>query len=325
MARKRVKFEKVSEEEKWEDEERVVVARVLKRTAPKNEEVGISIRMGKKVDYMNRPRFGKGLWITEKIDINKFLIWLLESIKKLYRKAFKKEVKIETEIELYKEQIDRLTTELADAKKKLEELEQRKEEKKRLYELAEKILGEFEKYKENFDEFVKIVNKSFNEKIGLEEKIKKFLKENPWILGLECHVEAKNRRIDSRFQIDLHVITKYNQDRIFELKSPNLRPFKGKRLLISQELAEGLSELIRYMMETDVYSKIESSSLYGIHKSTGVIIMGYNLSREEQQLLDTLNFFLFPYVQIITYNDLIQNAKRELGIIQDIKSQIINQ
>jgi hypothetical protein len=319
---RRVKFEDLGISERWEDGERVTEAKILNRKTPETEEIGISIRMGKKAEYLGgRPRFGKGIWITEKIDISGWLRWLIDTIKKLYYKAFKKRVEIE-EISFWKTKVKELTEKLAEAQTRVKELEQKEEEKKKLYELAEKVIDQFQKYKEIFNKFVDLIEKSCKENLRVEEQIKNFIKENRWLLGLECEIEAKNKRIDASFQIDLHVVTKYNQNRIFELKSPNLKPFKieGKRILISKELAEGLSELIRYMKETDIYSRIKSSGTYGIHKPTGVIVIGFKLSEEEQHFLDTLNFFLYPHIQVITYQDLIENSKRELSLLEDIKS-----
>ncbi len=315
-------FEDLGISERWEDGERVTEAKILNRKTPKTEEIGISIRMGKKAEYLDgRPRFGKGIWITEKIDISGWLKWFIATVKKLYYKAFKKRIEIE-DISFWKSKVKELTEKLAEAQTRVKELEQREEEKKKLYELAEKVIDQFQKYKNVFTKFVGLVEKSYKENLRLEEQIKSFIKENRWLLGLECEIEAKNKRIDASFQIDLHVVTKYNQNRIFELKSPNLNPFKieGKRVLISRELTEALSELIRYMKETDIYSKIKSSGMYGIHKPTGVIVIGFELSDEEREFLDTLNFFLYPHIQVITYQDLIENSRRELSLLEDIKS-----
>jgi len=319
---RRVKFEDLGISERWEDSERVTEAKILNRKTPETEERGISIRMGKKAEYLDgQPRLGKGIWITEKIDISTWLRWFIDTVKNLYYKAFKKKIEIE-DISFWKSKVKELTEKLAEPQTRVKELEQREDEKKKLYELAEKVIDQFQKYKNVFTKFVGLVEKSYKENLRLEEQIKSFIKENRWLLGLECEIEAKNKRIDASFQIDLHAITKYNQNRIFELKSPNLKPFKieGKRVLISRELAEALSELIRYMKETDIYSKIKSSGMYGIHKPTGVIIIGFELSDEEREFLNTLNFFLYPHIQVITYQDLIKNSRRELSLLEDIKS-----
>jgi len=319
---RRVKFEDLGISERWEEGKRVTEAKILNRKTPKTEEIGISIRMGKKAEYLSdRPRFGKGIWITEKMDISGWLKWFIDTVKSLYYKAFKKRVEIE-DVSFWKSKVRELTEKLAEAQTRVKELEQREEEKKKLYELAEKVIDQFQKYKDTFNEFVNLIEKSYKENLRREEQIKNFIKENRWLLGLECEIEAKNKRIDASFQIDLHVVTKYNQNRIFELKSPNLKPFKieGKRILIFRELAEGLSELIRYMKETDIYSRIKSSGVYGIHKPTGVIVMGFKLSEEEREFLNTLNFFLYPHIQVITYQDLIENSRRELSLLEDVKS-----
>jgi len=316
------KFEPLSDSERFEDGKRVTEAKILKRKTSQREEVGISIRMGKKVSYLDRPLFGKGLWITRELDIKRWLKWLTNVIKKLYSKAFNKEVELE-DIEFWKAKVSELTAELTRASKRLEELQQKQEETKKLLELAQKVRDKFHEYAKKFEEFRTLVEKSYYQDVRLEETIKRFLKENRWLLGLECQIEATNKKIDSKSQIDLHVVTKYNQHRIFELKSPNLKPFVSKsgRMMFSRELSEGLSELIRYIRDSDLYSRIQSLGTYGILKPTGVIVMGYNLTKEEYHFLKALNFFLYPHIQVVTYNDLIETSQRELSLIENLKPE----
>jgi len=176
-----------------------------------------------------------------------------------------------------------------------------------------------------FQEFQNLIKESHENKIGKEEEIKIKIKNNNWLLGLECQVEAKNKRVDTQTQIDLHIITRFGHHRIFEIKSPNLKPFvrkykdPSKRLILSSELSDGLSELITYMRKTDVYSVMKEEGTYGIQKATGVILMGYNPEEAEKEMLNEINFHLRPHIQIITYNDLIKNINQELEVVGSIK------
>ncbi|OIO62261.1 hypothetical protein COT48_03340 [Candidatus Woesearchaeota archaeon CG08_land_8_20_14_0_20_47_9] len=58
---------------------------------------------------------------------------------------------------------------------------------------------------------------------------------------------------------------------------------------------------------------------YGIQKASGVIVIGYNLEDAEKEMVTELNFHLRPHIQIITFNELIENIKQELEVIGSIK------
>ncbi|PIO03801.1 hypothetical protein COT48_03335, partial [Candidatus Woesearchaeota archaeon CG08_land_8_20_14_0_20_47_9] len=191
----------------------------------------------------------------------------IKSVKKLYFNLFgKKILEVDESFEYYQTKVEKLTRELAEAQKRLEESEAKSEERKQLLELAKKEIGNLETYKTIFQEFQNLIEQSNKDNTGKEEEIKNKIKDTHWLLGLECHVEAKNKNIDTQTQIDLHIMTRFGHHRIFEVKSPNVKPFsrkdedKKRRFIISPELADGLSELITYMRRTDV-TKICCSGL----------------------------------------------------------------
>jgi len=317
-------FEPLGPVEEWEKGRKISKATMLKRK--KNGVKGISVQIGSKAPNTNYRRYGRTIWIDEDLDLPNWLGWFIKTVKKLYFKLFgKKVLEIDESIEYYQAKINKLTQELAEAQKRLEETEAKSEERKQLLELAKKSIDELEYYKNTFQEFKNLIEESYNDNVGKEEEIKNKIKSNHWLLGLECHVEAKNKNIDIQTQIDLHIITRFGHHRIFEIKSPNIKPFlrkdndKKRRLIISSELADGLSELIIYMRKTDVYSASKMEGTYGIQKASGVIIIGYKLEDAEKEMLTELNFHLRPHIQIVTFDELIENIKQELEVIGSIK------
>jgi len=326
MAKKKKEplFEPLGPPEEWEKGRKVSKATMLKRK--EDGAKGISVQVGSKAKDSSYKRYGKTIWIDEDLDLPDWLGWFIKSVKKLYFKLFgKKILDIDESVEYYQAKVNKLTQELAEAQKRLEDIEAKSEERKQLLELAKKAITDLENYKITFEKFKKLVDESHSTNKGKEEDIKDKIKANHWLLGLECHVEAKNKNIDTQTQIDLHIITRFGQHRIFEIKSPNIEPFvrkdgdAKKRLIISQELADGLSELITYMRRTDVYSTSKMEGTYGIQKASGVIVIGYKLGDAEKEMLNELNFHLSPHIQIISYDNLIENIKQELEVIGSIK------
>lgn len=313
-------FKKLGESENWESGKKVSQATPLER---KDGTKGISIKLGKKVDYSTRPVYSKTIWIDEELDLPSWLGWFIKTIKKMYFKIFSKEIKTADEqIEYYKAQTESLTQKLADAQKNLEEAQAKDEENKINQQYAIQVKDKFDSFQKILVEFETLVTESLANQSGKEEDIKAKIKENSWLLGLECSVEAKNQDVDNQTEIDLHVKTKFDQDRIFELKSPNLKPFvrtkkeSKTRLLMSSELSNGLSELILYLERTNVYAHLSSEGTYPITKPSGYLLMGWRLDQEEKRFMKYLNFHLYPHVQIFTYDELLENVKNELNLIK---------
>lgn len=313
-------FEPLGPAEEWEKDRKVSKATMLKRK--EDGAKGISVQVGSKAPGTNYKRYGKTIWIDEDLDLPSWLGWFIKSVKKLYFQLFGKHtLELDESIEYYQSKVEKLTQELAEAQKRLEASELKIEERKQVLELAKKSIDELEKYKTVFKEFQELITQSHTENKGKEEEIKEKIKNNHWLLGLECHVEAKNKDIDTQTQIDLHILTRFGHHRIFEIKSPNIKPFvrkdenQRKRLIISPELADGLSELVTYMRRTDVYSASKMEGTYPIQKASGAIIIGYKLEDAEKEMLSEINFHLRPHIQIATFDELIENIKQELEII----------
>lgn len=281
---------------------------------------------GKRVSLKGELKIKNG-WITRKSTWRIFTI-PAESVLELFNWALTKlgikSIKSEEEINNYESRIDELTKELVYTKEKLETAIARQKEQEITLNLARELKNNLINYKTEFKEFKNLIYSSISSNIGKEEEIKNKIKNNPWILGLECQVEAKNKNVDTQTQIDLHVITRFGESRIFEVKSPNIKPFKRKdndskrRLVLSQELSDGLSELILYMKRTNAYSEQKNEGNYGITKASGVILIGNEPDQAEKEMLNELNFHLKPHIQIVTYNELINNANRELSMIEKV-------
>lgn len=326
--KKEKSFETLGHSEKWESGEKVSEATPLLRK--KDNKKGISIKVGKKVDWAKKPVYGKTIWIDEDLDLPSWLNWFIKTIKKSYLSLFGKNLQtsIDEEVEYYKSKKEELSTKLANLQIKLEEAEKREKEYKETLELAKQTKSKYKKdFREIFEIFWKDVELSKSQNKGKEELVKnKILKEH-WLLGLECLVEAKNQDIDIQTEVDLHIKNKFNQDLIFEIKSPNIRPLQRKgdkkntRLVFSPELSEALSEIIYYMRRTDIYSEKAGEGVYGIQKAEGFILIGLDLSDEEERVLKEINYHLYPHITIITYNDLKEKIERELSIVDSLEGE----
>jgi hypothetical protein len=326
MPNKKRGLEKIGESERWSKGDSASSAQVFKKP---NGSIGISVKLGRKTstDYIAS---GKTTWIDKNLDLPDWLNWLIRTLKKMYYRVFGKTLVIDEEVESLKAKMEGLTQELAITKEKLRVAEEKDAERQRIHDLALKSIEYLDSYTEILTNFENTIKESYEKQVGKEEKIKEDILGNPWILGLECKVEAKNIDLDTQTEIDLHVITKYGQHKIFEIKSPNLKPFirykndDKKRLVMGPELSNGLSELIVYMRKADVYSVIQEEGTVGISKPSGVLIIGYKLDGEQLKMLNQFNFHLRPHIQILTYDDLLNNAKQEIKLIEYIKKEAEN-
>lgn len=320
------KFTPLQEPDKWESGRKISEAAYLQR---KDGVKALSFKMGTKNDYMKTPRWGKTLWIDEELDLPSWLAWFIKTLKGGYFKLFGKQVSsVDEQKEFYQAKIDDLTTKLAEAKFSLEDAERREADFKDKIAFAKKVESNLADYKRIFEEFKKIIADSVTGDTGKEEEIKTKIKDNRWLLGLECFVEAKNQQVDNQTQIDIHIKTKYDQDRIFEVKSPNKKPFirkdkaENRRMVLSPDFADGLSELILYLRRTDLHSDDKNKGNYGIQKASGYILMGRTLQADEIEMVREINFHLYPHIQLMTYDELVKNIERELEIIEGLKQTV---
>ena len=164
------------------------------------------------------------------------------------------------------------------------------------------------------------VKKQKTEGKRAEKIIKDMLYKDRWMLGLDCVVKAKEKPIDTQASIDMHIQTELGQDKIYEFKSPALDLFKKKqkdsRLEVDSEFTEGLNQLIEYLQKTDYKSTQAVQGGYGVPKALGTLIMGYNLDAEQIRMLKEWGWHLKPHIEIRTYDELLDSAKRQLENIR---------
>jgi len=276
---------------------------------------GIRIRTASKHPYFNENK--PGIWISSKINLQKWFVWFSDSFREIAYKFWGKKIdNLPEQIEGYKNQISQLNNSLVENQIKLRETEEKFIRQKEEIVLAKEVIDKFELYQQMLNDFESEVKRISKQKSREEATVKKKLIESKWILGIDCQVKASEKKVDNQLGIDLHVKTGFGQDKVFEFKSPNLEPFFRKkedtRLVIDEELSQGLNQLILYMRRTNIYSRIEEEGTYKIQHPLGIIVMGYDLEKAQIDMIKEWNFHLRPHVQIITYNELLENGKNQL-------------
>ena len=285
---------------------------------------GIKIRTAKKTWRFNEHRYG--IWLPKGMNISGWVKWIILSIKKYSKKFWGAELDVnvlEEEVGMYKEQMKTLENELEETKSKLKDTEELLKIQKEDRERAEKLISKIEEYEKALTEFVAILDDSSRNDELKEKEAKQKIKDNRWFLGLECEIGATEKEVDNQTAIDLHVLTDFNQDKVFEFKSPNLQPFyrKGEtaRLYMKTELGEAMHQLIIYLRKTNLYSFSKEEGVYGIRGPSGYVVMGYRLEQTHLDALKDWNFHLRPHVLLLTYDDVVSNAKRQLQNIMSVR------
>lgn len=302
------------DEETWEDEEYRTHASVYK--TDKTEGIAIKTENKNKTKWN---RWHKSFWLQKDEDVNGLLNWLFGTIKRQFARFWGKEIITPEEIQSTKNAIHELEVQLAMARADYKELEMRYESQLKEVSLAKELIEHLDEYERVLNNFENKISTSVKNNERIEEWVKAEIQKNRWLLGLDCEVKAKNKPVDTQTGIDMHIQTNYGEDRIIEVKSPNLKIFRGeegKRHNISPDLAEGLSELVEYLERTESYSLIKQQGVYKIEKPVGRILAGYALDDDQERLLKDWNFYLSPVIKIITYKELINNAKKELELIK---------
>ncbi len=301
------------EESTWEDNKFVNHATVYKE----GKTEGIAVKTAKK--YGDKKQWRRSFWLQKDQKVDEILDWLFGSVKKLFSKFWGKEIITPREIEASRKLIEDLRTQLKKRESELEELKNKYDLQQKELSLAQELIEMYDDYEKTLNQFEEKIKTSVKNNKRIEEWIKTEIKSHRWILGLDCEVKAKNKDVDAQTEIDLHIETNFGEERIIEIKSPNLPLFDGKenkRWNLSRDLANGLSEIIEYLQRTQSYTLIRQRGTYAIDKPIGRIIVGYELNDDQKKLLNDWNFHLSPIIKIITFKDLIQNARKELELIK---------
>lgn len=301
------------DESTWEDDKFVNHATVYKE----GKTEGIAIKTAKK--YNNKAQWRNSFWLQRDQKVDEILDWLFGAVKRLFSKFWGKEIITHREIEASQKLIEDLRNQLKKRESELEELNNKYNLQQKELSLAQELIDEYEDYEKILARFEEKIKASVKNSERIEEWIKTEIKNHRWILGLDCEVKAKNKDVDTQTEIDLHIETNFGEERIIEVKSPNLLIFedkKNKRWNLSRDLSNGLSEIIEYLQRTQSYSLSRQRGTYAIDKPIGRIIAGYELNDDQKRLLNDWNFHLSPIIKIITFKELIQNARKELELIK---------
>ncbi len=313
---------KILEGKTWEDERFIIQSDAIKTGRTE----GVATRTLKKYEG-KAPMARKSFFIHKDQNVAEILGWLVNTISSYFRKYWNRDVTLQ-QLEKSQKEVDVLKNELIKRGGEHEELKRKFSEQEKDLKLAQEVIKNAQNYKTKLDEFEKKIEESVINKKNIEEWVKEEIKNNRWLLGLDCEVKAKNKNIDIETEVDIHVETNFGEQRIIEAKSPNLRVFyskskKGGRLNISKEVSVALSEIIEYMRRTDVNSGLRTKGVYGIQKPIGRVLVGYELTSQEKEVLNDWNFYLAPYIKIVTYKELINSARKEINLIKAAEVQFL--
>jgi len=78
------------------------------------------------------------------------------------------------------------------------------------------------------------------------------------------------------------------------------------------------------MRRTDINSGLQRKGTYGIQKPIGRILADYDLTKDEQEVMNDWNFYLNTYIRFVTFKELIANAKKEIEMISVVKKMTEN-
>lgn len=302
-----------------EDGDYVTQVSVLKE----DDTQGVAVRTGKKQG--GRTGWRKTFFINEGVDAGGLLFWVFRAVRRYFKQYWHRDV-------VSPEDVSRSDAVLGVARARIRDLEDenttlhtRLQMQERNAALAREVGNDFGKYEGAIQKLEEVVKDSVATDTGKEGEIVTHLRDNRWLLGLDCEVRAKNRDLDAGSEVDLHIVTTFGENRIIEDKSPNLPIFKevgeSGRINITPELAKALSELVDYMHRTHIFSGLKIKGVYAIQNPVGIVIAGYNLNEAQREMLSEWNFYLGPYIQIVTYDELLASARRNFELIKGATGQ----
>lgn len=292
----------------------------VETTGDKGNE-GIRIRSERQLNSTYARPHRPGAWIPRGIDSSKWLVWFITKFRDLARRFWQKDVDVTpAQVEAYKQQLEHLTHELTKTKALKDEAEQKLQQQEAQLLLANELADNFAAYEKAYEDFKSKVAEGVKTNSRNEAEVKKLISEHKWLLGIDCEVRAQEKQIDTQAEIDLHVTTEQGREKIFEFKSPNLKPFErkkaGARLNCTDHFTEGLNQLITYLRKLDVYSSAGEEGTYKVQRPLGTLVLGKDLDTEQTKLLKEWAFHLRPHIHLMTYDDLISSAKRQLDNIR---------
>lgn len=155
----------------------------------------------------------------------------------------------------------------------------------------------------------------------LEENIyQNFFKEHSAILDPLASSILNQQTLADMWRTDF-VIRRLDDEYIFvEIKSPRERPFTNYPHP-SRVLSHAIGQITNwYIWVEDNINYARSHGFPGIHSPRGIIVIGRDadLNDSQTRMLKSLNDLLSPRVRILTYDNVIQNAK---NIVRNITAK----
>jgi len=147
-----------------------------------------------------------------------------------------------------------------------------------------------------------------------EEEVQKFLKDRPWIFGVEFIKSEPKKPAGSKSIFDFYLLDYQKHGIVIELKKPSEQIFSDEYTL-TQRVTDGLGQLIRYLETTIAIAySTEMSRIEGIveTKPQGYLIIGRKRSTQQGEQLHKINSYLHR-IRIETYDDLLAKGETALA------------
>jgi hypothetical protein len=221
----------------------------------------------------------------------------------------KKIGELNAKIEQLNQQISTLESEKVDAERMKIDYEKKLDEAKK--QVIKSNLGRFRKDLKDFEQKLDQASKGSIR----EEEVQQFLKDRPWIFGVEYIKSEPKKPAGSTSIFDFYLLDYRNHGIIIELKLPSEKIFGEERYALTTKASESIGQLIRYMETTsDISSSVGMSEGEGIkeRKPLGYLVIGRTESEDIANRLHVINSFLHR-IEIESYDDLLAKAENALA------------
>ncbi len=168
---------------------------------------------------------------------------------------------------------------------------------------------------EKFRRLVDEVNLTENEKSNLENELKNFIHDNPWVIDFTYNDKNINKKTHG--DVDVLLVESYlgfKKGLIIELKRPDVDPEKKyrNREAVRAAITDAITQLIHYtedIMENEINQINKNDSALFVE---GLIIIGNDM----KEFIQIFNKYLHN-VKIKSYKEIYLDAKRRLDTFTD--------
>ena len=154
-----------------------------------------------------------------------------------------------------------------------------------------------------------------------EKQFQKFFEKHPEILDPLATEVIKKQDFGKEFFSDF-VIRRLDDQYIFiEIEKPSKQLFT-KKLYPTQKLSQPIGQILNWFVWIeDNINYAQSHGFPNIHSPKGVIVIGRKnkLTEKENRQLKILNDIYYPKIEILTYDDVLKNAR---NIIKNLLDRI---